>query len=106
MFAVTVTFSIRLGQLEDFLEMLSAHARAVIEEEPSCRRAECFGDPARPSKAMLIQIFEDEAAFEAFRASDLAKAFDSKAVDIVTSRSIATWSEVTTAAPEGRGTSD
>lgn len=94
MFAVTITFSIRLGQQPAFMKALEAHIENVVEVQKGCRRAEAFGDPARPGKVMLVQVFDSSGDFEAYRADEPARAFDSNVVDIVTARSISTWSEI------------
>ncbi len=94
MFAVTITFSIRLGQQPAFMNALERHIEEVIEQDPGCVRAEAYGDPSRPGKVMIVQVFQRPEDFETYRASSSAKQFDSKVVDIVTARSISTWSEV------------
>ncbi|MEL7027382.1 MAG: antibiotic biosynthesis monooxygenase, partial [Pseudomonadota bacterium] len=99
MFAVTITFSIRLGQQAGFMKALDAHIADVVSAPTGCIRAEAYGDPARPGKVMLVQVFGASEEFEDYRAGSLAKGFDSKVVDIVTARSIATWTEVIEARP-------
>lgn len=94
MFAVTITFSIRLGEQARFMKALEGHISDVVTQETGCTRAEAYGDPARPGKVTLVQVFSDGAEFDAYRASPLAKEFDSQVVDIVTGRAIATWTEV------------
>lgn len=94
MFAVTVTFSIRLGQQAGFMRALEAHIAEIVAEDTGCMRADALGDPSRPVKVTLVQVFRSEADFDAFRASPLARSFDSDVIDIVTARAIATWSEV------------
>lgn len=96
MIAVTVTYSLRLGERTAFTAALSRFARDSAAEETGCLRADVLSDPARPGKAMLVQVFADQAAFEAFRVSSLARDFDSAVVDMVTTRTILTWSEVST----------
>jgi len=94
MFAVTVTYSIRLGQQAAFMRALEAHVRETVEGEMGLLRAVALGDPSRPGKATLVQVFEAAGDFDAYRASRAARAFDSDVVDIVTNRAIATWAEV------------
>jgi len=94
MFAVTVTFTIRLGQQAGFMRALEAHIAETVATDTGCVRADALGDPTRPGKVTLLQVFETKEDFDAYRASPLAKGFDSKVVDIVTTRAIATWSEV------------
>lgn len=94
MFAVTVTFSIRLGQQQQFLDALMTHTRAALETEAGMVRGNILGDPARPGKVTLVQIFSTAEDFDDYRASREAKAFDAEVVDIVTTRAIATWSQV------------
>lgn len=94
MFAVTITFSIRLGEQARFMKSLEGHLAEVVSEDTGCQRAEAYGDPAKPGKVTVVQVFSDPAGFDAYRASRLAKDFDSKVVDIVTTRAIATWTEI------------
>ena len=94
MFAVTVTYSIRLGQQAAFMKALERHVAEIVAADTGCLRAEAYGDPARPGKVMLVEVFGAEADFDAYRAGDLARAFDNEVIDIVTSRAIATWSEI------------
>lgn len=94
MFAVTITFSIRLGAQAGFMASLNTHLAALISEDTQCLRTEAYGDPSRPGKVMSVQVFASSETFEAYRASPLARDFDSEVVDMVTGRSIATWSEI------------
>ena len=94
MFAVTVTFSIRLGQQTAFMRALETHISEIVAADTGCLRAETLGDPSRPGKVMMVQIFASEAEFDQFRASPTARRFDSDVIDIVTARAIATWNEV------------
>ncbi len=94
MYAVTITFSIRLGEQSKFMKAIEGHLAEVVEAGVGCLRAEAFGDPARPGKVMLVQVFSAAEDFDAYRAGPLAKGFDSSVVDIVTARSIATWTEI------------
>lgn len=94
MFAVTITFSIRLGEQARFMKALDAHLADVVREETGCQRAEAYGDPAKPGKVTLVKVFSEAGDFDTYRASRLAKDFDSQVVDIVTTRAIATWTEI------------
>ena len=94
MFAVTITFSIRLGEQARFMKALEAHLADVVTEDTGCTRADAYGDPSKPGKVNLVQVFAEAADFDTYRASRLAKDFDSQVVDIVTTRAIATWTEI------------
>lgn len=94
MFAVTVTYSIRLGQQAAFMRALEAHARETVADDTGLLRADILGDASRPGKVTLVQVFGEAEDFDAYRASPPARAFDSEVVDIVTNRAIATWGEV------------
>lgn len=94
MFAVTVTYSIRLGQKPAFMRALEAHARETVADDIGLLKADIFGDQSRPGKVTLVQVFGQAGDFDAYRASWPARAFDSEVVDIVTNRAIATWGEV------------
>lgn len=99
MFAVTVTFSIRLGQQAAFMAALAEHLRATLAADMGLLRADALGDRSRPGKVTLVQVFETSADFDAYRASGPARAFDSRVVDIVMTRAIATWGEVVAVGP-------
>lgn len=94
MFAVTVTYSIRLGQQPAFMRALEAHARETLAGDTGLLRADILGDTSRPGKVTLVQVFDRAGDFDAYRASPPARAFDSEVVDIVTNRAITTWGEV------------
>jgi quinol monooxygenase YgiN len=76
------------------MRALEAHIAEIVSGETGCLRAEALGDPSRPGKVMLLQVFGSETEFDSFRASPLARRFDSDVIDIVTARAIATWNEV------------
>lgn len=96
---VTVLFSIRLGQQAAFMAALEAHIESCVTGDIGCLQAFAMGDPGRPGKVMLVQLFETEEQFDEYRASPLARAFDSAVVDIVTGRATTMWSEVVERGP-------
>ena len=98
MIAVTVTYSLRLGVLEGFVR--EAEGLSAAAAEAGCLRSEVLSDPTRPGKAMVVQLFPDSETFSTFRAGRAARGFDSRVVDMVTARSVSTWSQVAVNDPQ------
>ncbi|WP_299191547.1 putative quinol monooxygenase [uncultured Litoreibacter sp.] len=65
MFAVTVTFTIKEGQMDAFLPLILKNARASVKDEPGCRQFDVCTDPSHPNTVFLYELYDDEAAFEA-----------------------------------------
>ena len=101
MIAVTVTYSLRLGVLDAFVR--EAEGLSAAAADGGCLRSEVLSDPTRPGKAMVVQLFPDAGTFSAFRAGREARTFDSRVVDMVTARSVSTWSQVAITQPQPVG---
>ena len=96
MFAVTVTLVINPKRMAAFMPLMHANAQASLTGEAGCHRFDVCTDPARPNEVFLFELYEDAAAFDAHLASDHFKTFDTHVADMITSKDVKTYAEVTT----------
>ena len=94
MFAVCVTFQIASGRMDAFLPLMLANAQASLEQEPACHRFDVLTDPDRPEEVALYELYEDATAFDAHLASSHFKTFDAAVADMITDKSVRTYTEV------------
>jgi (4S)-4-hydroxy-5-phosphonooxypentane-2,3-dione isomerase len=64
--ALTVTFTLHPGRLDDFLPLMLANARTSLEAERGCRVFEvALPEGGMPDTVFLWEIYDDRAAFDA-----------------------------------------
>ena len=68
MYVVVGLHTIRPEHIDEYVEQVSVHA-ANSRTEPGCVRYEVLRDLDAPNVFALIEVFEDEAAFESHRAA-------------------------------------
>ena len=76
MLAIVVDIDLHPGRRDDFLPLARANAAGATQDEPGCRRFDVCLDPDRPESVLLYEVYDDEAAFEAHRASPHFAAYD------------------------------
>lgn len=64
MYAVTVTFTIKPGQMAIFMRRMLDNA-AASRAEPACRQFDVCTDPDRPGEVFLYELYDDRAGFDA-----------------------------------------
>lgn len=64
MYAVTVHFSVKDGQMEQFLSLMLENAKASVTTEPGCLQFDVWTDPEQPNTVFLYETYTDRAAFE------------------------------------------
>lgn len=69
MYVISVTFTARPGMEQALRDTLLAHARDCLENEPGCRQFDVCADPKDPARVFIYEVYDDEAATEAHRAS-------------------------------------
>ena len=94
MFAVTVLFKIREGDLAAFLPLMTENAAASLKSEPACRQFDVCTDPARPDEVFLYEIYDDEAAFKIHLETAHFKSFDAAVADMVQDKTVRTYLQV------------
>lgn len=79
MTALALVVDVRLvpGTREAFVDRVGAHARACLELEPGCLRFDVLIPDGEADRVMLYEMFADQAALDAHRATDrIATFFD------------------------------
>lgn len=91
MIVLTVFFEVKPAHVDAFKTVILAHANASLIEEPGCRQFDVAQDPIEPSSFFLYEIYDDDAALEAHRATDRIKEVDATTAPWVVSRKILTY---------------
>ncbi|MEM7469760.1 MAG: putative quinol monooxygenase [Pseudomonadota bacterium] len=94
MYAVTVTFTIKDGQMGAFLRLMHENARTSLNEEPDCHQFDVCTDPGRAGEVFLYELYRDAEAFQAHLASAHFKAFDAAVADMVADKDVRLYTQV------------
>lgn len=65
MLAVLVTVQVKPDAIDRFLEVIEDDAAASVRDEPGCLRFEVLRDHEDPTTFCFVEVYADEAAFEA-----------------------------------------
>ena len=87
-FALVVHLKIKPDSIDKFMNAVKVNGKATRETEPGCRAFEILQDPNDPTKAMLYEVYDDRAAFDAHLASGHYQRFDAAVADMVTAKSV------------------
>lgn len=68
-YALVVRIQIKPDCVEQFMAAVKANGKAARETEPGCRAFDILQDPADPTRVMLYEVYDDEAAFQAHQAT-------------------------------------
>lgn len=79
MFVVIVEVEVAAGQMEAFLPLVTANARASVAEEPGCHQFDVCVARDRADFVMLYEVYDDEAAFQAHKQTAHFARFDAAA---------------------------
>ena len=69
MLAIIVHFESKPDKIDAFKEAIVAHATRCLELEPGCLQFDVLQDPKEPAKFAVYEIYKDQAAIDAHRAS-------------------------------------
>jgi autoinducer 2-degrading protein len=69
MLSIVVHLRVRPGRRDDFLQVMVRNATASLLDEPGCRRFDVVTSQEDPESVLLYEIYDDEAAFAAHRAT-------------------------------------
>ena len=94
MFAVTVLFQIREGQMDVFMPLMIDNAQTSLKTEPGCRQFDVCADPAEPRGVFLYEIYDSEDAFKVHLQSAHFLAFDTRVADMVENKTVRTYTKV------------
>lgn len=94
MFIVAVWFNVKPEHVDDFHTAIAENAASSVANEPGCRQFDVCIDPDDRSRVFLYEVYDDDAAFEAHKASAHYQAFSAKAGDWVADKSLHLMSRV------------
>lgn len=94
MFAVVVQFEIVPTEMDAFLPLMHANARASLQEEPGCQRFDVLTDETRPTSVVLYELYDDAAAFDTHLASAHFASFDAASSPMIAKKTVSTWATV------------
>jgi autoinducer 2-degrading protein len=64
-FALVVKLKIKADSIDKFMNAVKVNGEAARKTEPGCRTFDILQDPKDPTSAMLYEVYDNEAAFEA-----------------------------------------
>jgi quinol monooxygenase YgiN len=85
-FVLAVGLVVKPDQVDRFMSMLLANAKAARETEPGCRQFDVLVDPKDRARVMLYEVYEDEAAFQAHQQTPHFKRYIAEAIPLLQSR--------------------
>ncbi|WP_428649125.1 putative quinol monooxygenase [Roseibium sp.] len=94
MFAVTVLFRIREGQMQAFMPLMIDNAQTSLKEEPGCSRFDVCTDPARPGEVFLYEIYDTGDAFKTHLETTHFKTFDTQVAGMIAEKTVQTYAQV------------
>ncbi|GIK88253.1 MAG: antibiotic biosynthesis monooxygenase [Burkholderiales bacterium] len=90
----TAHLRVRADAVEPFRARLERHARTSVGVEPGCSRFDVHQERDDPTLFLLVECYDDEAAFRAHRASAHFLAFREDVKDWVVERTWWYWNPV------------
>lgn len=75
-FVIMVDFTVKPGAMAAFRALVDANARASCRNEAGCRRFDVLAPSGEDTRAVLYEIYDDRAAFDAHRNSPHYAAFN------------------------------
>ena len=91
MYVVTVVFTVKSGNVDEFRTAMLNQARNSLEREPGCEVFEVCVDPEDARRTFLYEVYTDEEAFKAHLASAHFRDFDATVGPWVESKDVAIW---------------
>lgn len=85
--ALIVDIRLAPGAREAFLERVRAHARACLALEPGCLRFDVLSPDGEADRVVLYEVYADQAALDAHRATDRIATFFDDTRDMIAERS-------------------
>jgi (4S)-4-hydroxy-5-phosphonooxypentane-2,3-dione isomerase len=89
--AVVVRFVVKAGAERSFFERVVRQAGDSLRHEPQCRQFDVCVDPADPSRILLYEIYDSEAAFAEHLDSAHFRAFDAETRAWVSEKAVERW---------------
>ena len=83
---LAVALKIKADSVDKFMAEALKNGKAARETEPGCKQFDIVVDPDDRTKAMLYEVYADEAAFEAHQQTPHFKHFIANALQYLESR--------------------
>ncbi|HSC29883.1 MAG TPA: putative quinol monooxygenase [Vicinamibacterales bacterium] len=83
---LAVALKIKPDCVDKFMAEALKNGKAARETEPGCKQFDIVVDPNDPTRAMLYEIYADEAAFEAHQQTPHFKHYLANALQYLESR--------------------
>ena len=83
---LAVSFRIKADCVDKFMAEALKNGKAARETEPGCKQFDIVVDPTDATKAMLYEVYVDEAAFEAHQQTPHFKHYLANALQYLESR--------------------
>ncbi|MBT8414507.1 MAG: antibiotic biosynthesis monooxygenase [Boseongicola sp.] len=94
MYAVCVTFHIRLDAVDQFLTRMHQQARDSLSKEEDCYRFDVCSDVDRPGVVFLYELYKDRNAFDEHSRSDHFLSFNSEVAPLTLEKAVSTFQDV------------
>ena len=95
MIAVCVTFRIKTGMMDAFMEPMLRNARESVANEPGCHRFDVGTDGDDPQTVFLYELYSDHEAFAAHQKTDHFLTFNTITPDLVAEKEVQVFGTVT-----------
>jgi autoinducer 2-degrading protein len=92
-FVLTVEMEVIPGQIEAFKKAIEENSAASIKE-PGCRQFHVVHLASDPNRVFLYEVYDDEAAFKAHRATEHFKKFDSIRNKLIVKSEVKTYKPI------------
>lgn len=91
MFVATVMFTIKPGQMANFLPLMQENARTSLTTEEGCQQFDICRDG---DQVFLYEIYDSRAAFDLHLAAPHFQTFDAAVADMVAGKEVRLFDEV------------
>ena len=93
-FVLVVNITIKPGEVERFMPLLLANAKASRETEAGCRQFDVVVNNEDPTKVVFYEVYDNEAAFQAHQQTPHFKKYVETALQYLSSRVRTTYTRV------------
>jgi len=100
MLAIVVHFEVKPDKINAFREEIVGHATRCIEREPGCLQFDVVQDTKNPAHFAVYEIYTDQAAIDAHRATPYMAATGKILPDLITKRDLTIFNLVAGGKPK------
>ncbi len=94
MIAVCVTFEIKPGMMQAFMEPMLQNARSSVDNEPGCHRFDVCTDEDNPQMVFLYELYSDHRAFEEHQRTEHFLLFNEISAGVIASKDVRIFGSV------------